>query len=100
MKPHSIYLAKKYLALYTALLRKEMIPGLRAYKRERACNSHSDSIDRGKKCYLKIVTPILGVQSNLGYPNSFVLRILYCVRISEFVQITEVVAKINRKRLV
>ena len=37
------------------------------------------------------------IQSNLGYPNSFVLRILYCVRISEFVQIT---AKINRKRLV
>ena len=40
------------------------------------------------------------LQSNLGYPNSFVLRILYCVRISEFVQITEVVAKISRKRLV
>ena len=40
------------------------------------------------------------IQSNLGYPNSFVLRILYCVRISEFVQITEVVAKISRKRLV
>ena len=36
------------------------------------------------------------VQSNLGYLNSFVLRILYYVRISEFVQITEVVAKINR----
>ena len=43
---------------------------------------------------------LLVVQSNLGYPNSFVLRILYCVRISEFVQITEVVAKISRKRLV
>ena len=41
-----------------------------------------------------------GIQTNLDYPNSFVLRILYCVRISEFVQITEVVAKINRKRLV
>ena len=39
------------------------------------------------------------IQSNLGYPNSFVLRILCCVRISEFVQITEVVAKINRKDL-
>ena len=35
------------------------------------------------------------IQSNLGYPNSFVLRFLYCVRISEFVQITEVVAKIS-----
>ena len=35
------------------------------------------------------------IQSNLGYPNSFVLRILYCVRISEFVQITEIVAKIS-----
>ena len=44
--------------------------------------------------------PSLSLQSNLGYPNSFVLRILYCVRISEFVQITEVVAKISRKRLV
>ena len=40
------------------------------------------------------------VQSNLGYPNSFVLKIPYCVRISEFVQITEVVAKISWKRLV
>ena len=39
------------------------------------------------------------VQSNLGYPNSFVLRILYCVRISEFVQITEVVAKSAVKRV-
>ena len=39
------------------------------------------------------------LQSNLGYPNSFVLRILDCVRISEFVQITEVVVKINRKDL-
>ena len=40
------------------------------------------------------------LQSNLSYPNSFVLRILYCVLISEFVQITEVVAKISRKRFV
>ena len=40
------------------------------------------------------------LQSNLGYPDNFVLRILYCVRISEFVQITEVVAKISRNRLV
>ena len=40
------------------------------------------------------------IQSNLGYPNSFVLRILYCFRISEFVQITEEVAKISRNRLV
>ena len=36
----------------------------------------------------------------MGYLNSFVLRILYCVWMSEFVQITEVVANINRKRLV
>ena len=37
-----------------------------------------------------------GVQSSLGHPNSFVLSILHCVWISEFVQITEVEAKISR----
>ena len=52
------------------------------------------------KTIIEGVTVSVLLQSNLGYPNSFVLRILYPVRISEFVQITEVVAKINRKRLI
>ena len=37
------------------------------------------------------------IQSNLGYPNSFFLRILYCVRRSEFVQITEVYSGKNQQ---
>ena len=51
-------------------------------------------------CSTLFTVELKSVQSNLGYPNSFVLIILYCVRISEFVQITEVVAKISRNRLV
>ena len=40
---------------------------------------------------------IYGIQSNHGYPNSFVFGVLYCVWISDIIQIPEVVAKISRK---